>query len=180
MTQIIYRIARHEIARFRRGYGVMDADITSNLENTERRVHCFSSDDRIIINETRRDIHIFYSPARTSVPPFDLTKIEVLIHPHTGTVWIAWLHIAFSFRSAGLGRQLVRAAEGIAHALGLCVVNVFPLYGSHPFWLKLGYQSHPYTSRVLCKHLPAPLCQRTIRSGNEKNGRSNIMAPKSV
>ena len=119
------------------------------------------------------------------VEVFDLmghrtTKIEVLIHPHTGTVWIAWLHIAFSFRSAGLGRQLVRAAEGIAYALGLCVVNVFPLYGSHPFWLKLGYQSHPYTSRVLCKHLPAPLCQRTIRSGNEKNGRRNIMAPKSV
>lgn len=68
-------------------------------------------------------------------------------------MWIASLHVAVPFRSMGLGRQLVQAAEAIARAVGIAVVNVLPLYTSDPFWLKLGYRPHPCTVRVLCKQV---------------------------
>ncbi len=68
-------------------------------------------------------------------------------------MWIASLHVAVALRSVGLGRQLVQAAEAIARAAGVTVVNVLPLYSSDPFWVKMGYRPHPCTVRVLCKQV---------------------------
>ena len=119
-----------------------------------RTVSCFSDDDTLVVKEAHPNIRVVYSPARASGGPSDPTMIRLCLRRDTAEMWIGSLHVAVPFRSKGLGRQLVQAAEEFARAAGVAIVNVLPLYSSHPFWAKMGYRSHPCTSRVLSKHVP--------------------------
>jgi len=67
--------------------------------------------------------------------------------------WIANLQVAASYRSQGLGRELVQVAQAIAGAMGIPVVNVFPLPSSLDFWRKMGYTPTPCMTRVLRRDL---------------------------
>ena len=127
-----------------------------DIENTvkwifRKMVPYFNSDDTFIYEKVHQNVKIVYYSKLVSVPPSDLTGIELYLCLDTGKIWIGALHVAVSFRSIGLGRQLVRAAEEVARSMDFRNINVFPLQSSRSFWLKMGYQPHYCTSRVLSK-----------------------------
>jgi GNAT superfamily N-acetyltransferase len=70
-----------------------------------------------------------------------------------GPLWIAHVHVCWSLRGQGLGRELVLAAEATARAIGLPAVRVYPLPHAADFWRLLGYVPDPRTARVLRKRV---------------------------
>lgn len=130
---------------------------------------CFSDDDTLVLTKAHRSVRIIYSSARASVAPSDLTEMELRLRHGTEEMWIGSLHVAVPFRRMGLGRQLVEAAEEIARAAGVAVINVFPLYSSRSFWLKMGYRSHLATSGVLSKYVNSSQ-KPTATSLTRRNG----------
>lgn len=136
----------------------MNADTKRDLADIvrsvlRRTVSCFGDDDTLMVERARRSVLITYSPVRASAPPDDLTSMKLRLRRDTHEMWIGSLHVAVPFRSRGLGRELVEAAEEIARATGALIVNALPLYASRPFWLKMGYRRLVCTSRVLSKHV---------------------------
>ena len=79
--------------------------------------------------------------------------MECRIHFDTNHLWIGSLQVSTSFRSRGLGRQLVDAAEEIACEMGVRTVSVLPLLSAQGFWSRMGYRAHPGMARVLSKEL---------------------------
>ena len=133
-------------------------DTTPDIENMAikifRKEVSFSSNNDILIYEkVHRNVKIIYYLKLVSVPPSDLSGIELNLCLDTGEIWIGALHVSASFRSNGIGRQLVRAAEEVARSIDFKNINIFPLKPSQSFWLKMGFQPHHCTVRVLSKSL---------------------------
>lgn len=116
-------------------------------------VRCFDAGDTVIVEPMRRTVRVAYSSARASGGGDDITRLECRVDFQSSQMWIDDLRVARSLRCNGIGRQLVAAAEGIASALGLQTVNVFPLASAEHFWRKMGYAAHPRTARVVTKDL---------------------------
>jgi len=153
----------------------MNADIECNIGDivrsvVRRSVSCFSNDDILIVKNEHRYVRIIYAPVRASVPYSDLTAIQLCLRLDTEEMWIGSLQVAVPFRSMGLGRQLVQAAEEIARATGVAIINVLPLYSSHPFWTKMGYRPHPCTSRVLCKYVLTESSEQKLAAPSYRSG----------
>ena len=133
-------------------------DTVLDMENAvkcafRKMFSCFSSDDTIVYEKVHRNVRIVYYSKILSISPSDLTCIELNFCLDTEDMWIGLLHVAKPFRSVGLGSQLVRAAEEVAHLMGLRNINVFPLHHTESFWLKMGYRPHYRTARVLSKYV---------------------------
>ncbi len=132
---------------------------TYNITDVEDAVHgvfkkvvsCYSSDNNLIIKKEHQNILIVYSSKGTSSQPSDLTEIELNLCLDKEEMWIGSLHVAVPFRSIGIGRQLVHAAEEVARVIGFKIINVLPVHLTQSFWLKMGYQPHRCTARVLSK-----------------------------
>ena len=136
----------------------INIDTVPDMENTvkwifRKMVPYFNSDDTFICEKVHRNVKIVYYSKLVSVPPSDLTGIELYLCLDTGEIWIGALHVAVSFRSIGLGLQLVHAAEEVARSMDFRNINVFPLQLSRSFWLKMGYRTHCCTNRALSKSL---------------------------
>ena len=133
-------------------------DTAHDIENMatcifRKKVSFFSNNDTLIYKKVHQNIKIVYYSKLVSDLPSDLTGIELYFCLDTKDMWIGSLHIAASFRSIGIGRQLVRAAEEVAHFINFESINVFPIQSSRSFWLKLGYRPHCSTYRALSKSL---------------------------
>ena len=134
----------------------MTLGITSGIESIVRDIlrqelPFFCRDDALTLEERRQVFRIVYSSTQTSVFPSDPTVLKLRLRPDVREMWIGDLRVSTPFRMAGLGRQLVTAAEEVACATGMAEVNVFPLSSSWGFWLKMGYAPHRHTARVLSK-----------------------------
>lgn len=113
--------------------------------------HFYHDEDTLVLEIAEQSVRIAYSASQVSESPTDLTGIRLSLWFDVQELWIGDLFVSVPFRSKGLGRQLVQAAEMIAHETGIEVVHVFPIHSSQSFWLKLGYVPHRYTARVLSK-----------------------------
>ena len=134
----------------------MDQYIVSDIEEVvhcvfRNLVSCFSSDDTLFIEKINQNIRIVYSSKRASVLPSDLTGMELHLSLDAREIWISSLHVAVPFRSTGIGRQLVHAAEEVTRVIEFETINVLPVNASQSFWLKMGFRSHRCTARVLFK-----------------------------
>ena len=134
----------------------MEQYIVSDIEEVvhcmfRNVVSCFSSDDTLFIEKINQNIRIVYSSKRASVLPSDLTGMELHLSLDAKEIWISSLHVAVPFRSTGIGRQLVHAAEEVARVIEFETINVLPVNASQSFWLKMGYRPHRCTAKVLSK-----------------------------
>jgi len=120
-----------------------------------RTLSCYGSEDSLILDRVSEAVKIAYCSSRASAGPSDQTKMEIGCSFDTGEMWIGSLRVAVPFRSTGLGRELVNAAEEIARSTGMTIVSVLPFDLARPFWLKMGYQPHRCTSRALSKRVNA-------------------------
>ena len=125
-------------------------------------ISCYSSDDTLVLEKVNQNIRIVYSSERTSVLPSDPTGMELNFFLDTEEMWISSLHVSVPFRSTGLGRQLVHAAEVFARTIGIKIINVLPIYSSQSFWLKMGYKPHRCTARVLHKSVNSHCHEQTL------------------
>ena len=131
-------------------------DTESDIDNTvkgvfRKMVPCFSSDDTFVYKQLHRNVKIVYYSKLLSDIPSDLTGIELYLCLDTKDMWIGFIHVAFPLRSIGIGRQLLRAVEEVARSIDFVCIKVFPLQSSRSFWLKMKYQPHNCTARVLSK-----------------------------
>lgn len=131
-------------------------DTAHDIENMaicifRKEVSFFSKNDTLIYEKVHRNVKIVYYSKLLSDIPSDLTGIEFYFCLDTGEIWIGSLNVAVSFRSIGIGRQLVHAAEEVARSIDYESINVFPLQLGCSFWLKMGYRPHNSTARVLSK-----------------------------
>lgn len=130
------------------------SDIETEVKNVFRKeISCFRDDDITIRNEANRVVHIKYNSQPLSTSPYNSTEIDLYFCLDTKYMWISSLHVAASFRSIGIGRQLVHAAEETARSMDFKNICVFPLQSSKSFWEKLGYRVHYCTYRALSKTL---------------------------
>ena len=141
-----------------------------------RTLSCFSDEDVLAVWEGRANVRIAYSPLQASGGPGERTTMRLSLRRDTDDLWISSLHVAVPFRSMGLGRQLVQAAEAIARAAGVTLVSVFPLYSSHAFWLKMGYRPMGCTSRVLSRQVPPGATVWELAAARAR-GRSRLREP---
>ena len=116
-------------------------------------VVCYREADRLDVNELLRMVCLSYVSGQASNGSGDVTGVQLTFHPDKNVMWIRNLRVASVPRFRGLGRQLVRAAERLAHKVGICSINLMPLSPARPFWEKLGYAPHPSMTRVLTKRL---------------------------
>ncbi len=134
----------------------INIDTVSDMENTmkwvfRKMVPCFSSDDTFIYEKVHQNVKILYYSKLLSDIPSDLTGIELYFCLDTKDMWIGFIHVAFPLRSIGIGRQLVSTAEEAARSIDFVCIKVFHLQPSKSFWLKMGFQPHYCTDRVLSK-----------------------------
>ena len=142
-------------------------DTAHDIENMaicifRKEVSFFSKNDTLIYEKVHRNVKIVYYSKLLSDIQSDLTGIELYFCLDTGEIWIGALHVAVSFRSIGLGLQLVRAAEEVARSMDFRNINVFPLQSSRSFWLKMGYKPHRCTARVLHKSVNPHCHEQTL------------------
>ncbi len=137
-----------------KSYNAQDVEgvVRSALAGT---LSCYDSEDSLILDRASGLVEIAYCSSRASAGPSDETKMELSFSFDTGEMWIGSLRVAVPFRSTGLGRELVSAAEKIARSIGITTVSVLPFDSARPFWLKVGYQPHRCTSRALSKRVDA-------------------------
>lgn len=92
----------------------------------------------------------------------DTTHVQFRFDLKYTEMWIGMLEVVGAYQFKGIGREMVRAVESVARKLGLRRINLFPLYSSQKFWLKMGYGAHHCTARVLSKTLSTEvaLCQK--------------------
>jgi GNAT superfamily N-acetyltransferase len=81
------------------------------------------------------------------------TFVDCRFHFQSRQVWIGSIQVAARHRLRGVGRQLARAAEATANALGMEEVRLLPILSAVNFWLKLDYAPDPHVARVLWKNL---------------------------
>jgi len=127
-----------------------------------KTIFCYSNDDTLVVEKVNHNIRIVYSSVRTSVLPSDPTGIKLNLCLDKEEIWISSLHVAVPFQSIGLGRQLVHAAEEFARTIGIKIINVLPVHSSQSFWLKMRYQSHRCTARVLSKSVNPHRHEQTL------------------
>ncbi len=113
-------------------------------------VSCFDDEDTLVVEKELDQVSIRYCSVQASAGK-EATCLRLSLRCDGSEMWIRDVHVAASFRSAGLGRQLVRAAEGIAGELEIEVVSAYPLGSSGSFWQKMGYRRHRSTARALSK-----------------------------
>jgi len=138
----------------------MDSDTAQDVEGVvraalARTLSCYRSEDSLIVDQVSGAVEIAYSSSRASAGDSDQTGMEIRSFPGSGEMWIGSLRVAVPFRSTGLGRELVKAAEEIARSTGMTIISVMPFDSARGFWLKMGYQPHRSTSRALSKQVRA-------------------------
>jgi len=113
---------------------------------------CFDDEDALVVQEELDRVSILYCSVQASTPG-ESTYLRLSLPRDAGEMWIRDVRVAAPLRSAGLGRQLVRAAEGSARELEVEVVSVYPVGSSGLFWQKMGYRRHRSTARALSKDM---------------------------
>ena len=111
----------------------------------------YSEADPLVVEEGKFEIRISYVSLRTSPDPSNVTCVTLHFRFDANEMWIGSLSVAIPFRSNGLGRQLVEAAETIARAIEIPSVMVYPFTSARSFWEKMGYCPHCWRARVLSK-----------------------------
>jgi len=117
------------------------------------RFSWFHDEDPLVVERGIRQVRIFYTCQRASRGAPDTTFLECRLDLDSSETWIANLQVTASYRSQGLGRELVQVAEAITGRMGIRVVNVFPMPSSLDFWRKMGYTPRPCMTRVLRRKL---------------------------
>lgn len=130
-------------------------DSVSNVRDVARKVfECqfswFDRSDPLVVEVAFPQAHILYVCSAASGNG-ENTFIDSRFYFDSSQMWIGSMQVASSYRLRGFGRQLVRAAEATAGALGLEEVSVLPLPSSIAFWQKIGYVPDPRSARVLRK-----------------------------
>jgi len=133
----------------------MNSDLIAAIAQSviAEELRCYDQQDELLLESRCQGAHMAYVSARASRSPSDITCMTCEISFERSEMWFSTLQVSSAFREQGLGRQLVTAAERIACAVGLQVVNGFPLHSSRPFWEKMGYRAHPRIAHVLTKPL---------------------------
>ncbi len=106
--------------------------------------------EKITIDNTFNRIRVVYSTS-TQPSQLEFTRIQVTIHKQSKEAWIGDLLVDPDRRFTGIGTRLVEAAESLALAMDVAIVNVWPLHQSSGFWRKMGYRPHKSMSRALSK-----------------------------
>ena len=118
--------------------------------------------DPLIVEGVFPEVCVFYVSTKTSNLEHR-TFVDCRFHFDCRQMWIGFLEVAACHRLQGVGRQLVRAAEATADALGMEEVRILPVPSSVDFWLKLDYTPDPRSARVFWKN-PAG-CHRESGQG---------------
>ena len=85
---------------------------------------CYREADKLDVNELLRMVCLSYVSGQASSASDDFTGVQLTFHPEKNVMWIRNLHVASVSRFRGLGRQLVRAAERLAHKVGICSIEL--------------------------------------------------------
>jgi GNAT superfamily N-acetyltransferase len=109
--------------------------------------------DPIAVDDERGHVRVRYRLTSACASPRRETFVQLRIHFGRSEIWIGKMHVAHPYRFKGIGRQIAAAVERVARDLGLATVSLYPLYGSDPFWRRIGYESLGPTARVLSKHV---------------------------
>ena len=131
----------------------------------EREFSWFDHRDRLVVEGTFLEVRMFYVCSKRSSSD-QSTFIDCRFHFDSRQMWIGSLQVATCHRLRGVGRQLVRAAEVTANALGVQKVVILPRPSSVDFWLKLDYAPDPRSARVLWKNLVDLAENSTTRSAS--------------
>jgi N-acetylglutamate synthase-like GNAT family acetyltransferase len=111
----------------------------------------FDDCDPLIAESVSSEVRVFYVSTKASNSDHS-TFVDCRFHFDSRQMWIGSLQVAACHRLRGVGRQLVRAAEATANALGMEEVRILPRPSSIDFWLKLEYASDSRSARVLWKN----------------------------
>jgi N-acetylglutamate synthase-like GNAT family acetyltransferase len=131
----------------------------------EREFSWFDPRAPLIVTGMFSEVRVFYVCTKTS-GSHQLSFVDCRFHFDSRQMWIGSLQVAACYRLRGVGRQLVRAAEATANALGMEEVRILPRPSSIDFWLKLEYASDSRSARVLWKN-PANVAEsQTSRSSS--------------
>ena len=111
----------------------------------------FDPCDPLLVEGVFPEVRVFYVCTKTSSLDHR-TFVDCRFHFDSRQMWIGSIQVAARHRLRGVGRQLVRAAEATANALGMEAVRILPRPSSVDFWLKLDYAPDPRSARVLWKN----------------------------
>jgi GNAT superfamily N-acetyltransferase len=118
----------------------------------EREFSWFDHCAPLIVTGIFPQVRVFYVCTKTSNSD-QRTFVDCRIHFQSRQMWIGSIQVAARHRLQGVARQLVRAAEATANALGMEEVRLLPTLSAVNFWLKLDYAPDPRVARVLWKNL---------------------------
>lgn len=125
----------------------------------------FDQCDPLIVEGAFPEIRVFYVCTTTSNLDHR-TFVDCRFHFDSRQMWIGSIQVAACHRGQGIGRQLVRAAEATASALGIAEVRILPMPASVDFWLKLDYAPDPRSARVFWKNPAEATENRASRSAH--------------
>jgi GNAT superfamily N-acetyltransferase len=150
-------------------------DQVSNI--VRKTIECefpwFDQCDPLVVERTFSEVRVFYVCATTSSSG-QRTFVDCRLHFDSHQMWIGSIQVAACHRLQGVGRQLVRAVEAIANALGMEELRILPTPSSVEFWRKLHYLPDPRSARVLWKKLVSVAENQAGRGGESVcTGRSS-------
>jgi histone acetyltransferase (RNA polymerase elongator complex component) len=120
-------------------------------KNFECEFPWFDHCDPLIVEGKFSQVRVLYVSTKTSSLE-QRTLVDCRFHYDSRQMWIGSIHVVACHRHQGVGRQMVKAAEATAKALGMEKVKILPRSSSVDFWLKLGYTPDSRMTRVLCKN----------------------------
>ena len=118
-----------------------------------QEVHLPGAGRHVIIDEVQGRLRAAYYLREAPPSAGEIARVHLRLDLERHEAWIGKVEIAAPYRSQGLGRRIVRAAEVAARRLGIRTINLYPLFGSEPFWRRVGYGPGHRTARVLSKTL---------------------------
>ena len=110
----------------------------------------FDQCDPLIVEGAFPEIRVFYVCTTTSNLDHR-TFVDCRFHFDSLEMWIGSIQVVACHRGQGVGRQLVRAAEATANALGIEEMRILPTPAAVGFWSKLGFRLAPRSARVMWK-----------------------------
>ena len=111
----------------------------------------FSEREIVQADQVRGDLQISLRSVTHSA--IETVHMKLRIRANCDEMLIGDLRVAPALRLQGRGRELVEAAEAIAHVLGIHRIHLFPLWPSRPFWHSMGYRPQTGSSQVMEKNI---------------------------
>jgi len=116
----------------------------------EGRFSWFDRIDPLVVEGAIPEVRVFYVCGKISNSE-QRTFVDCRFHFDSLEMWIGSIQVVACHRGQGVGRQLVRAAEATANALGIEEMRILPTPAAVGFWSKLGFRLAPRSARVMWK-----------------------------